>query len=1027
MESSRIARTNLSCSVGKRIDRYGRQARSSNGMWSISNGDTNWSSKAKSPCVLINEYTAHSSVHGVRYMTNANPLEKIFWLIMLAICGMSACYIASKLWLRYRAVPTILAVKDTHVPLYQFPFPSITVCPAIKVKKTVGFNYLSKYVNVENDTIRAQVEHIMSALSMMQQPTYFRMEYHINLSKTIFRFFKNVNVTDFMLATLPTCDEILGLCKWHGQRMNCCEVFSLQRTEEGFCYSFNSLTSERGKHCPLSEVLENEGIVEEDNIMYPGCQLRRNTAVGTVTGLEVFLRAVNSSESLGMEQRDVDGAKVLVHTSYQFPSAGDGLWLDSVQGRRLSIMVLPDITVTSKNVKEVDVNHRDCVFPDERELYIYHVYTQSSCYIQCRLEYVLYQCGCHLYFFITPNDGYPVCGIPDFECVLHATRHLRLLTPPIGTLGFEPKLLHHSLNCTHCRPTCYETTYQLEINYSLDQNPLVWKYFGYLDVAYINLGATKYQRDITFVWTDLLVALGGVANLFLGFSILSVVEFVYWALKIFVNTVIGFSNNVKCSWLVIVLLSFFCASFLVNTMWLKFSASPTVTAVKDTHLALYLIPFPAVSVCPIDKIKRSLAYEYIAERINDTYNEAELDNFLNALTFFQHPVYSRMIPYLNGSKNLIYKLASINITEFMLKVLPTCDEVFNACYWIGHFYKCCELFSLQRTEEGFCYSFNSLNSIDAIHCPETNPIDIEQNLFTNRSNWDCILKRNTAAGSTTGLQLFFKKLNESERLINASYIIGPSSVRVQIFYVTEYPESGMGSVVLAETKNKLSITLKPYVTISTDAIRKLPIEDRFCYFPDEQQLSISKSYTQKSCLIECRLNYINEKCHCRPYYYNMLGKNNFCEQNNRIPICNSTQLLCIALHNSELRFYSPPIGNIRGFMQGEVLSPLNCSQCLPTCHESVYDVDVDSSYDSQQLSRESYGSVDIFYKNEGAVKYQRDVTFGWIDLLVSFGGIAGLFLGFSLLTIIEFLYWGVKLLIYHCATHCFIQKKVSPK
>lgn len=57
-------------------------------------------------------------------------------------------------------------------------------------------------------------------------------------------------------------------------------------------------------------MLENEGIVEEDDYMYPGCQLRRNTAVGIVTGLEVFLDQTNTSESLGMGQRDLDGAKV---------------------------------------------------------------------------------------------------------------------------------------------------------------------------------------------------------------------------------------------------------------------------------------------------------------------------------------------------------------------------------------------------------------------------------------------------------------------------------------------------------------------------------------------------------------------------------------------------------------------------------------------------------------------------------------------------------------------------------------------
>jgi len=57
-------------------------------------------------------------------------------------------------------------------------------------------------------------------------------------------------------------------------------------------------------------VLENEGIVEEDDYMYPGCQLKRNTAVGTVTGLEVFLYKTNMSESLGLGQRDKDGARV---------------------------------------------------------------------------------------------------------------------------------------------------------------------------------------------------------------------------------------------------------------------------------------------------------------------------------------------------------------------------------------------------------------------------------------------------------------------------------------------------------------------------------------------------------------------------------------------------------------------------------------------------------------------------------------------------------------------------------------------
>ncbi|KAE9533015.1 hypothetical protein AGLY_009443 [Aphis glycines] len=452
---------------------------------------------AKSSCALVDEYTSHSTVHGMRYISKASLLEKVFWITMLTICGLSACYIGNDLWLKFRSMPTQLAVKDTHVPLYEFPFPSITICPAIKVKKTKAFEYFSKYISIDNDTIKTELMYVMSALSTMQQPTYFRMAEYVEKSKHLLPLFRDINLTDFMLTTLPTCNELFGR--------------------------------------PLSEVLENEGIVEEDDYMYPGCQLRRNTAVGTVTGLEVFLYKTNMSESLGLGQRDKDGARVMIHTSYQFPNAGDGIWLRSEEGRRLNIMISPVITVTSSRVKDLSVATRGCVFPDERELYIYHVYTQSSCLIQCRMEFILFTCGCHMYFFVTPDDGKPMCGIPDLPCINHNTRHIRMLTPPKGTPGFESRLIRDSLDCSQCIPTCYETTHEIEMESSPDQRTSVWKLFSYLDVAYGNLGSKKYQRDITFAWTDLLVALGGVANLFLGFSILSVAEFIYWMVKICVN------------------------------------------------------------------------------------------------------------------------------------------------------------------------------------------------------------------------------------------------------------------------------------------------------------------------------------------------------------------------------------------------------------------------------------------------------------------------------------------------------------
>lgn len=54
-------------------------------------------------------------------------------------------------------------------------------------------------------------------------------------------------------------------------------------------------------------------------------------------------------------------------------------------------------------------------------------------------------------------------------------------------------------------------------------------------------------------------------------------------------------------------------------------------------------------------------------------------------------------------------------------------------------------------------------------------------------------------------------------------------------------------------------------------------------------------------------------------------------------------------------------------------------------------------------SIDSYVSVE--YLTWPIIRYKREVLFGWVDLLVSFGGIAGLFLGFSLLSGVEVIYY----------------------
>ncbi|GLH12619.1 Uncharacterized protein GBIM_17336, partial [Gryllus bimaculatus] len=78
---------------------------------------------------------------------------------------------------------------------------------------------------------------------------------------------------------MPSCEQFfVGRCWWRNTEFNCCAIFELQRTEAGFCFSFNSEISE----------IRHEELVSSPPVPRP----RRTSNKGQWSGLRV---AVNTS------------------------------------------------------------------------------------------------------------------------------------------------------------------------------------------------------------------------------------------------------------------------------------------------------------------------------------------------------------------------------------------------------------------------------------------------------------------------------------------------------------------------------------------------------------------------------------------------------------------------------------------------------------------------------------------------------------------------------------------------------------
>ena len=78
--------------------------------------------------------------------------------------------------------------------------------------------------------------------------------------------------------------------------------------------------------------------------------------------------------------------------------------------------------------------------------------------------------------------------------------------------------------------------------------------------------------------------------------------------------------------------------------------------------------------------------------------------------------------------------------------------------------------------------------------------------------------------------------------------------------------------------------------------------------------------------------------------------------------------------------------------------------CLPDCSSIEYDFEI-SHVRMTNETKDFQSEVSIYFRDDEFVAYRRYETYGRIDLLSNIGGLLGLFLGISLLSMVESIYF----------------------
>ncbi|XP_016978723.1 sodium channel protein Nach [Drosophila rhopaloa] len=189
--------------------------------------------------------------------------------------------------------------------------------------------------------------------------------------------------------------------------------------------------------------------------------------------------------------------------------------------------------------------------------------------------------------------------------------------------------------------------------------------------------------------------------------------------------------------------------------------------------------------------------------------------------------------------------------------------------------------------------------------------------------------------------------------------------------------------VTFDAKVKSSYVLKLLVhSISADTeVRNLPVAYRKCRYNDENNLEYYSPYYPSLCRLECRIKWALSLCNCKPYFY-VAAPN--------APICNISGMLCLA----RSKWLEKPC------------------DCFPLCRENTYNIieEDEQSGGDQNYVGEQFERTMIIKMGLPKMGMKRRVVFSTDQLIMSFGGAIGLFLGASFMTIYGLIYLSLNFL-----------------
>lgn len=427
---------------------------------------------------------------------------------------------------------------------------------------------------------------------------------------------------------------------------------------------------------------------------------------------------------------------------------------------------------------------------------------------------------------------------------------------------------------------------------------------------------------------------------------------------------------------------------------MKWKQNPVIVTFAETLTPVWTIPFPAVTICPETKalkthIDITKGYRAVVSNYTEFNLTRDEKRKLEAVAQVCESVLFRDYEPINSELN------SNEIVALLKDMAISMEDTMVYCKWKSR--HCMHNFVETITDEGICFTFNTLNSSELItedispdfrfNLNKTSPHWTLENGYTI-SDFSTYPKRVFGAGARAGMNMILK-LKTSD--IDYQCRGAVQGFKVILHLPNELPLASK-NFFRVPLHQEVMVNIKPNMITTSSGLAGYEPNSRQCYFNHEKYLRFFKSYTQSNCEIECLANYTLYYCKCVKFSM---------PRDNVTKICDQKDIECYEEAEDELLFENYD-NSLRTNPETVESSEVPFCNCLPSCTSINYEAETSQAdFEFQKvldaktinyiesLKNMSLARMKIFFKDAQFRTSKRSELYGLTDFISNCGGLLG--------------------------------------